>query len=219
MPFPIHLSSVQTLMTPIRSTALAALLALSAACGGDDADPPPAKSAAAADSSPGAAMHHGHGESTADTTLTLRADGMGPMRVGMTTAQARASLGHFKLIAFNPAAAPDSMACGYARSARFPEGVRVMVEGARVVRVEVDSGTVATAEGARIGDSEARIQQLYPGRVTVSPHKYTDGHYLTVRPAEPSDTTHLLVFETDGSSVLRFRGGQKPHVEYVEGCA
>jgi hypothetical protein len=85
--------------------------------------------------------------------------------------------------------------------------------------VEVDSGGVATAEGARIGDTEARVQELYPGRVTVSPHKYTDGRYLIVRPAAASDTTHLLVFETDGRVVQRFRAGQKPQVEYVEGCS
>ena len=111
------------------------------------------------------------------------------------------------------------MACGYAASDRLPEGVKVMMEGARVVRLDVVSGDVPTAEGARIGDTEARIQKLYPGRVTVQPHKYTDGHYLTVRPAVASDTTHLIVFETDGRAVLRYRGGQKPQVEYVESCA
>lgn len=55
--------------------------------------------------------------------------------------------------------------------------------------------------------------------MTVQPHKYTDGHYLVVRPADAADTTHLLVFETDGRVVERFRAGQKPQVEYVEGCA
>jgi hypothetical protein len=104
-------------------------------------------------------------------------------------------------------------------SERLPPGVRVMLEDARVVRVEVDSGSVPTPEGARIGDTEARIQQLYSGRVQVQPHKYTDGHYLVVRPAAASDTTHLLLFETDGRVVTRFRGGQRPQVEYVEGCA
>jgi hypothetical protein len=53
----------------------------------------------------------------------------------------------------------------------------------------------------------------------VGPHKYTDGHYLTVRPVEASDTTHLIVFETEGQVVQRFRGGRRPQVEYVEGCA
>jgi hypothetical protein len=213
-------------MMPIRSSLAAALLLLSTACGGGDADQAAAApdSAAAADSAAAshaddhAAMEHGNGRPPGDTTLTMRADGMGPMRVGMTPAEARLALGHFKRIP-DPAAPADTMACGYAWSARFSEGVKMMLEGGRVVRVEVDSGAVATAEGARIGDTEARIQQLYPGRVTVQPHKYTDGHNLVVRPAEASDTTHLLIFETDGRAVLRYRGGQKPQVEYVEGCS
>jgi hypothetical protein len=208
-------------MIPIRSTTAAALLLFATACGGGDAErsAAPDSAAAPAQADSQAAMVHQHGEQEGDTTLTLRAGGLGPLRVGMTAAQAKASLGHFKLTPFDPSAPVDSMACGYARSMRFPAGVKVMMDSARVARVEVDSGTVATAEGARIGDTEARIQQLYAGRVEVQPHKYTDGHYLVVRPAEASDTTHLLVFETDGRAVLRYRGGRRPHVEYVEGCS
>jgi hypothetical protein len=154
-----------------------------------------------------------------DTAWALRHDGIGPLRVGMTVQEARAALGQFRGILPDPGGPPDSLACGYGMSERLPPGVRVMLEEARVVRVEVDSGSVPTGEGARIGDTEARIQQLYSGRVEVQPHKYTDGHYLLVRPTEASDTTHLLLFETDGRVVTRFRGGRKPQVEYVEGCA
>ena len=94
-----------------------------------------------------------------------------------------------------------------------------MVEGGSVARVEVDSGSaVPTAEGARVGDSEKRIRDLYGNRVTLSPHKYTDGHYLTVRSAAPSESSYRVVFETDGKRVLRFRAGRTPPVEYVEGC-
>ena len=141
--------------------------------------------------------------------------GLGPLVVGATFAEASGALGG----ALARAANSDTLACDYARWRGGPVGVTVMVDSGRVARVEVDSGTIATAEGARIGDDEARIRALYPGRVTKSPHKYTDGHYLTVRPAQASDTTHLIVFETDGQTVLRYRGGRKPQVEYVESCA
>ena len=209
-------------MIHIRPTLPAVLLLLSTACAGGDDDRSSASDSAAVvlPSVEEAAMGEAHDPSqAADTTLTLRHDGVGPLRVGMTAREAEAALGHFRLIPFNPGAPADSMACGYAESVRLPAGVKVMMEGARVVRVDVVSGGVATAEGARIGDTEARVQQLYPGRVTVQPHKYTDGHYLVVRPAEASDTTHLIVFETDGQVVLRYRGGKKPQVEYVESCA
>jgi hypothetical protein len=205
-------------MLSIRPTLVIALLLLTA-CGGDGDDRTAAGDSTAAAPSAHDMGGHSHEPQAGDTTLTLRDNGMGPMQVGMTAAQAKLALGHFKVVPSDSTAPADSMACTYAISARLPAGVKVMMEGARVVRVEVDSGRAATAEGARIGDTEARIQQLYPGRVTVGPHKYTDGHYLTVRPADASDNMHLLVFETDGKVVLSIRGGQKPQVEYVEGCS
>ncbi|HYW05449.1 MAG TPA: hypothetical protein VE913_00760 [Longimicrobium sp.] len=154
--------------------------------------------------------------SPADTAWTLNENGIGPLRVGMTADEARAALGgDFTVLATTPGMRPDPAACTYATSGRLPAGVRVMVEGEKVARVEVDSGTVASAAGARIGDTEARVRELYP-RVRSGPHKYTAGHYLTVLAA---DTTRRLVFETDGQKVLRFRGGSTPRVEYVEGCS
>jgi hypothetical protein len=85
------------------------------------------------------------------------------------------------------------------------------------VRVEVRRGTIATSTGARIGDSEDKIKTLYPGQVSVTPHKYTQGgHYLTVTP--PSSTDRII-FETDGKKVVNYRAGQRPQVEYVEGCS
>ena len=57
------------------------------------------------------------------------------------------------------------------------------------------------------------------GRVTVQPHKYTNGHYLVVRSATAADTTHRIIFETDGKVVTRFRSGRMPEVAWVEGCS
>jgi len=89
----------------------------------------------------------------------------------------------------------------------------------RIGRVDVDSGAVATSTGARIGDSEDRIKSLYPNRVTVSPHEYTDGHYLTVESGSEADSLYRIIFETDGKRVLNYRAGTRPSVEYVEGCS
>jgi hypothetical protein len=93
-----------------------------------------------------------------------------------------------------------------------------MVVNGQVARVEVSNAAVATTAGARVGDTEARITALYPGRVQTTPHKYTDGRYLTVRGAA-ADSVHRLVFETDGQRVTRYRGGRMPEVEWVEGCS
>jgi hypothetical protein len=107
--------------------------------------------------------------------------------------------------------------CGFLRPDRAPEGLTLMAERGRIVRADVTTGTASTAEGAAIGDSEARILELYPSLRRL-PHKYTTGSYLIVVPNVPADTLFRYVFETDGSRVTRFRAGLLPAVEYVEGC-
>lgn len=206
----------------MRSIALTALVLFSAACGsaGDDAPVAEGDSIAAGGPEAQPAAPAEAPAASADTAWVVRTDGMGPLRVGMSFDEARAALGgDLTMNPDNPDHPEGADRCDYPRSARLPAGVQVMVVDQRVARVEVDSGTLATAEGARIGDAEARIQQLYAGRVTVQPHKYTDGRYLVVRSAAAGDTTNLIVFETDGGVVKQFRAGQKPQVEWVEGCS
>ena len=109
-------------------------------------------------------------------TAPVTEHGIGPLRVGMTVKEARAALGMFEVSA--PA---QQSACDYATTVGLPPGVSVMVESGTVGRIDVDSNSVGTAEGARIGDSEESVRRLYGERVSVSTHEYTDGHYLTVK--------------------------------------
>ena len=141
------------------------------------------------------------------TTWTVTAAGLGPLRAGQTIAQANAAVGG----GFSGSTAN----CTYAVWPKAPAGVAVMLANGRVARVEVRSGSTATAAGARIGDSEARINSLYAGRVTSAPHKYNPGgHYMTVT----GGGANRIVFETDGSSVTNYRAGRSPEVEQVERC-
>jgi hypothetical protein len=112
----------------------------------------------------------------------------------------------------------DSNACGYVEWRGGPTGVHIMVEAGRIARIEVRAGTIATDAGARIGDSEQRVDSLYAHRATVTPRKYTNGHYLTVAPRAPADSAYRIVFETDSGRVTTYRAGKRPAVEYVEGC-
>ena len=140
--------------------------------------------------------------------------GIGNLRAGMTVAEAQAVYPTFKV-----STSAEGTTCTYATLDGWPAGIGVMVDGGKVVRVEVRRGNFATTTGARIGDTEERIQSLYPGQVTVSPHKYTDGHYLTVVPTAAADSAYRIIFETDGRRVLRYYAGVRPQVEYVEGCS
>jgi len=161
--------------------------------------------------------------SAADSSAVARADsagpwrlsetGIGPVRVGMTLAEAAAVLPDAG------APHPETEECAYVGLSGLPAGVSLMTEGGRIVRVDVDdSSAVATTRGARVGWTEARVLALYPG-ARVEPHKYEDGHYLVAIPGAPADTLHRIVFETARGVVTRFRGGVVPAVEYVEGCS
>src|SRR5215207_10108978 len=189
--------------------ALVLLTALGGACRDGEqrpADPPPTTASAPAVASPPS--------DSVPAAWRVTEHGLGPVRAGMSVEEAARALG-------GALAAPASAAgCGYAEWRGGPPGVRVMTEGGRVARVEVVGGAVATDAGARIGDSAARVRELYAGRVAATPHKYVAGaEYLTVTPASPADSAFRIVFETDSTGrVTRYRAGRRPYVEYVEGC-
>jgi hypothetical protein len=150
----------------------------------------------------------------ADGRARLSEKGIGPIQAGMTVAQAEAALR-------TSLAAPtgvDSAQCRFVQWSGGPPGLRLMVERGVIVRMDVDSGSVETTAGARVGDTEQRVRELYGDRLAAAPHKYTAGRYLTVTPADPADSLFRLVFETDGQRVTRYRAGTRPQVEYVEGC-
>lgn len=157
------------------------------------------------DKTPGAAAN----EQTPASAVVVTFDGLGRARIGTPVAQLRE-------IGAVPAA-PGGTACRFVTLDWLPAGVRVMLSDDSVTRIDADStSNVRTVEGAGVGDSEARIHQLYP-TVETQPHKYvTNGHYLSV--ASPNDSTRRIVFETDGSAVKRYRVGRRPEVDYVEGC-
>jgi hypothetical protein len=184
---------------------LATALLLACTRGGDGA----------ADTTPAGATTGATSAATAPASpaaWTVTENGWGPIRAGMSVADARAALG-------GDLPEPTHRECDHLKPPRGPRGVLIMAVGGRVARVEVTDTTVATAAGARVGDTEARINALYPGRVQTGPHKYVDGHYLVVRRGAGADSVYTLVFETDGQRVTRYRGGRMPEVEWVEGCS
>ena len=141
----------------------------------------------------------------------VTSSGIGPIKAGM-------SIDELNIVTHNGFTIPAKLEeCAFIRPKSGPKGVALMVEKTTVSRVDITEGTIATTKGARIGDSEERIQSLYPGQVKVMPHKYTDGHYLVVTPSGGGN--NRIVFETDGKKVLRYRSGAEPAVEYVEGCS
>ena len=146
--------------------------------------------------------------------LALSEDGLGQIQIGMTLGDA-VNMG---LLNERPDMKP---ACDFvfpAVGAGIPFGVNVMVVKGKIARIDVDTGTVTTEDGAKIGDSEDRVKGIYGDELKISPHKYIEGgHYMTVL-GDSASAGKAIVFETDGKQVTMFRAGRIPEVEWVEGC-
>lgn len=144
---------------------------------------------------------------------TLGPDGYGPVKIGWSLAELNAALKQKLKPAYE-----INESCDYVTPAGLPPGMSLMVENDTIVRIDVDSAGVRTADGAGVGDDEASVLKRYAGRVTIMPHKYggADDHYLVV--SFTGDTLSQVIFETEGKKVTRFRAGRRPAVEYVEGC-
>ena len=71
--------------------------------------------------------------------------------------------------------------------------------------------------GLTVGMSADDVRAAFPD-VEEQPHKYTDGQYLVVRPADGGEGR--LVFEVDADGrITEWRIGLEPQVHYVEGCS
>ncbi len=147
--------------------------------------------------------------------LALSEEGLGQIQIGMNLDDA-VNMG---LLNENPTMNPECDFVFPAVGAGIPEGVSVMVVKGKIARIDVDTGSVTTEDGAKIGDTEDRIKSIYGDEVKVEPHKYIEGgHYMTVV-GDSASAGKAIVFETDGKRVTMFRGGRLPEVKWVEGCS
>jgi hypothetical protein len=147
----------------------------------------------------------------------------GPVRIGMTLAEVRVVLHDLKAYlaygSLDPE--PDDCECAYLETVRIPKQIGLMFQKGRLVRIDVIARGIHTASGAQVGDSEARIKKLYPGRIQIEPHHYIPetGKYLNYSPANPLDRDYGMVFETDNGVVTSFRVGTQAAIALVEGCS
>jgi len=94
-----------------------------------------------------------------------------------------------------------------------------MILHGRIGRVDVVKSSMATAEGAHIGDSEAQIQKLYGANLRSEPSHYdgdAGGRFLTYR---RPDRAYAIRFETWEGKVTSFYAGTIEAISLVEGCS
>lgn len=103
----------------------------------------------------------------------LRFDGIGAVRVGMTLPQLSVALGETVSLPKDR----QEQACFYVEAKQHPDTAIMIVQG-KVARIDVvvphaAKSSTATAQGIHIGDSEARVQDVYGSKVVISPMPIT----------------------------------------------
>ena len=150
--------------------------------------------------------------STAAQVWVVGFDSTGPVKIGMSLAELNAAL-HEKFVMPQD---KEEQECFYVEQPKHP-GVAFMIEEGHVTRVDVNRPGISTAEGIKVGDSEARAMRVYGNKLKIEPHYYTapEGHYLTVL---SDNQRYGIRFETDEGKIVSFYAGQKQTIAYVEGC-
>lgn len=146
---------------------------------------------------------------------TLSPDGLGPIKIGMTLEEAEKVSDKEFSTRTPQKGMPEDESCFYTSLNKI-DSVSFMVSYNKIVRININNGSIRTDTGATIGMSEKELQTLYAHQLSVEVHHYrSDGHYLTyINPQEQ----RAIRFETDGHKITRMYAGQEKEVQFVEDC-
>ena len=142
---------------------------------------------------------------TQASAKTLTLDGLGGLTIGKPVPAGSS---------FTAGEGQIGNGCETLSSPDWP-GVYAMRTGGAIKRISVSDGSgVTLEEGVGPGSSIEDVRAAFPG-FRETPHKYTEGRYLTQPGTDPR-----LRFETDpDGTVTIVHVGVMPELGYVEGCA
>ncbi|MBV8149887.1 MAG: hypothetical protein JO092_12400 [Candidatus Eremiobacteraeota bacterium] len=148
-------------------------------------------------------------------TATISKSGVGPVKFGMTPAQAAAAG-----VALTPAG--NSGAC-YVVHPASPQGVSFVVSAGKIVRADiVKPAKLKTVDGFTFGDVEGNVAGFYaatPGGVTDEPLGDTDITVLASPEFSAGASIPRLVYELhDQGGVLAIHAGYVPRGFNPHGC-
>ncbi|MBL6749822.1 MAG: hypothetical protein ISP90_04835 [Nevskia sp.] len=147
------------------------------------------------------------------------AENVGPIRLGMDLDEVRKASGMEFVEQPDAGAAVNWELCHYAWPASGGQlrlDLAVVLHQGRVVRVEVVAPEIATASGARVGDSEARLRALYAGRLVADPAAQAGARAQLLL---AGTRAQALRFVIDSGRVQSYQVGQAAQSMPGGGCA
>lgn len=151
---------------------------------------------------------------TSDSTVTLRA--LGPVRIGMSVAEASAAAG-LELRRDLGRASTDS--CHYVNAGPAMRGVSLMVVNDLIRRIDIDPPSpVATRSGVRIGTSSADLREVYPDNIQRADSAVAGSQGWAFVPNDDADADFRIYFEVEDGTISRYRLGSRPSVDSPSGC-
>ena len=152
------------------------------------------------------------GTPTLDRSSTVSTVGIDRVTFGMTVEEAQRAAGtQFTLVT------PPGE-CFLATPDDAPTGITFWIVESTLERVDVDTPAITTRSGAGLGDSEARIFELFGERIHTRPLADGSGNLLAYVPKDASDRQFRVMFQTDGDRVVRLWSGRLPWAEWMAGC-
>lgn len=189
-----------------------------AAAGQSDARRAPAAATQPAPAAPPAATPAPVGEpapaaSPAETPRDARLDGFGPLRLGMTAAQAEAAWPGLFARMGGPPQRRDCFHVG----TDLPY-FTLMFDGGRFVRYDSGDESLTAPGGGRRGMREAALQGLYRDALEAKPDRFAPGGKLLSMHASGAAPAKLVFVLRPDGVVDEWRVGLLPHADYDEAC-
>lgn len=156
----------------------------------------------------------------------LTAEGLGPVRIGMTRADVVALWGEDSAPEAVGGADPET--CDVFHPVNAPQGVSVMIQNGVLTRITLmRDAVIRTDRGFGLGDSALAIKQAYGGAVIAQPHKYQGPPAedlfawarggSTAYVADPA--ARGVRYEIGGDGKVAMIHAGDPSIQLVETCA
>lgn len=156
----------------------------------------------------------------------LTAEGLGPVRIGMTTSDLTAAWGADSNPEAVGGAEPET--CDQFHPSGAPEGVLVMVQDGKLSRISlIRDSKVKTDRGFGLGDTGLAIKQAYGGAIVAQPAKYEPAPAEDLISWSRGGSTNYVQdpaargvrYEVDATGKVTTVHAGDPSIQLVEGCS